>query len=266
MNLHFNNFNGPTVGVSFWMGDKIPRVEAACINNNALYFDEFYLLCNKEFANIASNVHQIVSPSLTNDIPFAGGPELRKLLPTPFKPNYGSDMMTYFAREILSLYGVTRYKVMYMDTDYLVYNQFMVREIFDHYDEKFLLLKENNYYTCYQKDWYINACWSFDSGQPEEIRAKALIDHLKDKGNTHYSCMGPHFTNSHHELFAEILNAEPHTFDPRLISSGWNTVNMNPNSLGCHLALTVPREIGYRCTDIDIEKPVFKLKFLYDKS
>lgn len=265
MNLHLNNYKGPTIGVSFWVGSTLPKVESQCINNNANYFDEFYLICNQRFSTVSDKVTQLIDPSILIKLQDLGGEDLKKLLPFPFKANYGSDMMTYFTKKALELFGLECEKVMYLDTDYIVYNQFMIREIFDHYNNQFLLLKENNFYTRYKQDSYINACWSYDSGNDDNRRSKDLTDFLRTVGNEHYACMGPHFTNREEILrLANILNANPHTFDPRLITVGWNTVKMNPNSLGCHLALTLPREIGYHCQDIYIDKPLIKLNFTYD--
>lgn len=248
-NLHLRR--NKRVGFSLWVG-FLPTAQRQCMSNNAKYFDEFYLLTDRARSEGLDGVIVKEIPDLIEKIfDLITNDDLKIILDGYHTPARASDILTYMPiRSLKELIGVKCDSAMYVDSDYYIYSDFILKEIFT-LEHQLAFIRDTNYYLRYSSSTYVNACLSYQGYHNEEVDERvqsAFLKYLKevktDDGLT-YGATGPGFTNSKiAREVSNVLNLEPHTLDPRYLLVGMNAVDINRGSLGIHLAVTLPREVN----------------------
>lgn len=248
-NLHLRR--NKRVGFSLWVG-FLPTVQRQCMSNNAKYFDEFYLLTDRARSEGLDRVIVKEVPDLIEKIfDLITEDYLSDLLIGSHTPARASDILTYMpTRSLRELIGVECDSVMYVDSDYYIYSDFILKEIFT-LDHHLAFIRDTNYYLRHSEEAYVNSCLSYQcrsSNYFDQRVQRVLFDYLRtnfSKSGLTYGATGPGFTNSKiAREVSTVLNLEPHTLDPRYLLVGMNTVDINRGSLGIHLAVTLPREVN----------------------
>lgn len=260
-NLHLRNCK--TVGISVWLGSVIGDVDRCCVINNAKYFDQFILLSDQEQGLEKYGVTCVTRSNMLELIMTSVPEALSKYITIEYyKPNYASDILTYFPFEVLNRIGVPNSieAIMYLDTDYFVYSKFIIKELFSHmtYDHWMMFMKDANLYAFIPGDSYINAHWSLSVNNWCIFeKVKCFKDYFNSSfyKQGRYTCLGPGFTTTNYwKSFAKVAPIDYHTFDPRYSYEGENIVPIKEGAMGIHLVASMHKEVGLVLSSIYRER------------
>lgn len=245
-NFHLNQIR--TIGLTMWVGNEIPRPNKLVLLNNANYFDVIYLVTNIEDIYVPDNVVKISFD------------EFKKYSNSMFKmdldlhPAQWSDLLSYFGNNFLNSIDITINKLIYFDLDFLIYNKFLLKEIFN-YNYRFLSLRDENLYVRYiGREVYNTGCTlQVDVNDPSIHEIYLLVSEvLLDKNNNRYTKIGPGLLNSDkatdlRDRFRThpFNNIEPHSLNPVELYEGRIEIPLNKFSLGFHATFSIAKEIGY---------------------
>lgn len=257
MSKHFTK-GAKTIGISSWFNKegKIPELEKACIIHNSQFFDEFYLVSNLDEDFFDSSITRIKVGDFSE--------ELGKIYyeGVYYKPNEFSDLLRVSACEILNVD-----KVMAVDTDEWLYNQFLIKEVFE---ESILSIFSwcKNYYLKYipetledptemERYQYLNMAVVFQTRRDPILAniKKALISTVTE-GVNRYTDTGPGLLGRFRTTFDKSIRRTYQNkikacdLDMRTLGEGVTQIEKSPFAFGCHLCASFLEELGYTLLEV----------------
>lgn len=259
MSKHINRNNVKAIACSLWL-DELPNpdsIEAQCLKNNAAYFDEFYLLTDKDYEEIDAvfltefGVKIKVIHDLREQL-LDFLPEHAKSLVD--KSNFAmySDLLCYSCRTILEQEG----PVFYIDCDTFIYSKLLVQDILGTVTKEGLyVILDENLKLAYNTDCYPAPNLALDNGTTQRFWDK-MNDYLINSTDPKcYTALGPTFLATINPEDASkydfgVLPLRPHTFNWRTACKGENVIRIQSGSIGVHLAKSIGTDIGMKLNHI----------------
>lgn len=245
------------IGLSVWIEENVflPSENYTLVRNimshNALFFDKYYIITNKEDISYKDNIVSISLEQLK--------PILKKYLGIDFIPrdHQISDIGTLLSREIVQEVSGKFENVLYVDADFLITNPLIVNEL-ERKRKHFCLFSDCNYYCTHNDkldDTYINAAISYTPATPDtseysNIRASLISEmsrRFKEHDDNEYNSVGPHLLNSVKDKLYVCRNIKPVDLPyGDIYPTGSNTVAdivITPGkyALGVHFLLSMAR-------------------------
>lgn len=241
------------IGVSLWIGD-IPNYIISVIKNNAKLFDKFYLITDKDYFDNQN----ITVLNIDNFINFIK--EFWKVNRVDIGPAQLSDILCYYPLEVLDSYGIIIDKVLYVDTDYVIYNRFLLNEIFEKMDK--FILKDHAVRFQTLGTMYFNSAVSLDSRKAYKLEGdnkitwyhlksalhKAIGSYLRSNDRSKYTQIGPSLINGDNMYkYRSIFESSIDTISvqPGIITSGENKFDLKPECLGVHITQSHFKPLGF---------------------
>lgn len=245
------NTNVEKVGVSIWTGSMDEYIFDIIVKNSRL-FDRFYF--------ITDNLNRLNSAS-SLDVKI-----LEEWVESKFKVkdlagNFLADILSYNAWEILNkVYGIKCDKVLKVDTDYLIYNRWLLAELFDKCDD-FILFKDHNTYFK-GNEYYVNAAMSFSNG-PSSV-STSINNRIKDIltiEDLEYTSIGPRLSNQYKDrMFSPYADIDTISIQPGILTVGVNIFDLSPKALGVHLTHSLIKKCGFKIEAVSLIDGKFKLQ------
>lgn len=259
------------IGVSLWIGELPFWIHKALVHNSML-FDKFYLISDSNELMDEGNIKTIDIECFNRwviknygNIKLPGGAQM-------------SDILCYFAKKIMrEAYGIRVDGIMYIDADYIIYNRFLLNEIFSKGGR--FHLKDQAVRIDSLGDEYFNTAVSMDCDANYDIRVISLPlvqkwKDLKDFLNTkikkyltvgdfnHYTQIGPHLINGDELKDLKILyesNIGTISIQPGILTSGENKFDLKPTCLGVHVTQSHFKPLGFSVTGWYLSNGKFSL-------
>lgn len=264
------------IGVSLWLGESPFWIRKALIHNSML-FDKFYLISDSNELMNEGNIKTIDIECFNKwviknygDVSLPGAAQM-------------SDILCYFAKRIMKeAYDIKVDGIMCVDADYIIYNRFLLNEIFSKGSR--FHLKDQAVRIDSLGNEYFNTAVSMDcdANYDEEVTPLPLVQRWKDLKDiieaeiedylttgdySHYTQIGPHLINgSELEEFKILYRSKIGTISiqPGILTSGENKFDLKPECLGVHVTQSHFKPLGFIVSGWSLRDGKFLLN-IHDK-
>lgn len=277
MDKHFNKFNNKRIGLCCWFGE-IPNYVKDLLNQNSEYFDTIYFITDSaievETSRIA--VLKFSQSEVINSLGF--GEFLHKIL--KIGPAAVSDLLFYFPKKFLKNYLETdeENRVMYFDTNMLIWSQNLVNQLFNRIDleGKLFIKKNQNHYLDGASCGYYSSNFSVDDKLSfnDEVLLRILLEYLRTDTTNRYTLLGPTFLNNEElnkkceGLFRTSVQLKSAEIDLNNIHAGMEYLyhqNRYPMTIGFTISHTLIKSCGFKIKAFGISGYGDYIKISYER-
>lgn len=245
------------IGVSLWIG-RIPTWICNALIHNSMLFDKFFLISDSNELMNEGNIKVLDIERFNKwviknygDVNLPGAAQM-------------SDILCYFAKKIMKeAYDIKVDGIMCVDADYIIYNRFLLNEIFST-GGRFHLKDQAVRKDSLGREYFNTAVsMDCDANYDDKFATPNIIinwEYVKSLLNTeiqkylstgdfsHYTQIGPHLING--DLFNEFKfiydsNIGTISIQPGIITSGENKFDLKPNCLGVHVTQSHFKPLGF---------------------
>lgn len=241
-----------TYGVCIWTGESsLPSYQRHLLTLNSTVFKTLYFIADEKELEVPGVV-RLDSKILDTYFDRLGAGKLGG--------NFKADILSLDAIAILKIYGIYLDRVLKIDTDYLVYNKYMLQELFTVDKPEFFLVRDVNYNISRRNRTYFNfgAVFNVQDDETEEFCRDSQREAIKFVGN--YTDLGPRLINSLLDANACFHNSEkigdwiePLSVDPCTLTEV-TKVHLQTKSLGVHLLDSIVGELGWVIRRVEFKK------------
>ena len=254
------------VVLNYWSGD-ISESLRDIIVHNCNYFDKLYLIVTNNdqiFSKLPDNliIHRTTDDDILNNF-FSDKALIDKIK----EIGHGaiSDILCYFSKWYLNSEMNSNYpKVMYSDTNTIIWNQFLINELFSIDKVGIYLKPSEGFYARYYYENYISSDFSLDLKTPDmNSRWLEVIKDTLLNNPSRYTLLGPSLLQKDYaKPLYKVLPIVPNEVNPGSIYEGFIEVSHKDNSLGLGLSNTLYESAGYTLQTLSLlRENSVKLKF-----
>lgn len=250
------------VGVSIYLG-TIPNWQRSVIINNSQILDKLYLITDDE--EFSPEIDNLIILSTDKYIEYVNN----NIGPRNWTPNVDSDIVAYTGLEILEYYGYSYDRLLYLDTDYFLYNKWILKELFSSCNET-ICMKDENLYIKYDNEYLYNAgCIFLVKGNYLQNEFYKDLLNVIDSVEYSYTATGPGITNR--QIYREIMDKnvyskiEPYSLDPHTMFTGPNMYPFKQRSLGLHITNSVAKEINYQVVGVTCHQGLIDILIIHNE-
>lgn len=230
------------VGITYFAGPAT-LLNIKFIENNAKFFDKFFVVADDEYHHFSNNV--VVIKDTSEGIQ-------RKLLGEVYDlhPAGVSDVLFYFPRKYLDY----KYdKVMYTDINNIYTNKFLIRLLSEEDEQNKLRVHisegfryQNNYNDYFSADW----CLDDKNSLKDKDLCKSLNEYIHSQELT-YTTIGPSAVNGtrFNDFLIKYDSIRIEDVPYEVLSPGLHQFEVDRKSLGIGISNTFSKRAGIKITD-----------------